>query len=136
MTRMGLLSFMEKRKSFIKNQLIPHRKKNGWALKILNIITVEKAHNQKLHKDHQNQTQRNEMCLKKISIHQSTFTQAKISMIKAPKNYFHQVTHQSQKLVRNSTQATVKIKIIFHTVKNWKNHKKLKKNHKRSQWKR
>jgi hypothetical protein len=42
MTRMGLLSFMEKRKSFIKNQLIPHRKK-----KRLSIENSEHNHSRK-----------------------------------------------------------------------------------------
>lgn len=131
MISLVLQSFMEKRNNYIKNQWIHHRKRNDLVSKIRNIIIVEKVHNLKLHKDLQSRIQRKKMCLKRILIYLLISTQVKIWSIKAQKNYFHQVTHLSLKVAKNSTQVTVSIKTTFLIVKNWKNHKKFSKNHKR-----
>ena len=131
MISLALQSFMEKRNNYIKNQWIHHRKRNDLVSKIRNIIIVEKVHNLKLHKDLQSRIQSNEMCLKRILIYLLIFIQVKIWSIKAQKSYFHQVIRLSLKVVKNSTQVTVSTKITFLIVKNWKNHKKFSKNHKR-----
>lgn len=103
MTKLELQSSMARKNNFIKNQWIRHKKRNGLASKICNIITVGKAPSRKLHKDRQNPTLKNAIIYSKriLPSNQSIFTQVKIWLTKVQKNSFYQEIHQNQKVVKS-----------------------------------
>ncbi len=114
--KLVLHSFMGRKNKLLKSPVIPPRKKRDSVSKIhpISTITVAKAHSQKVPKDHQSPPPKIETSSRKIRLW--TFIPVRTWKIRVQKNYLAQVRHQSQKVARNSTLATITIRRIIYQV--------------------